>query len=109
MAPADAVALVELAEAALSKKKNRDKTQQQEQPQSIEAEQEFSTAEVTGQERERAAAGVSLTSCSGSRVKAAVVGLWTLTAEEANMVQRFDPSASDLDTIGFFIAKFVKH
>lgn len=33
-------------------------------------------------------------------------GAW-LTAEEAAMVQRFDPSA-DEDTIGFFIAKFMK-
>jgi len=30
-----------------------------------------------------------------------------LTDEESSLVQRFDPSA-DLDTIGFFIAKFEK-
>lgn len=30
-----------------------------------------------------------------------------LTEEEAALVQRFDPSA-ELDTIGFFVAKFVK-
>ncbi len=30
-----------------------------------------------------------------------------LSADEAALVQRFDPSAA-LDTIGFFIAKFVK-
>lgn len=30
-----------------------------------------------------------------------------LTSEQAALVQRFDP-CSDLDTIGFFIAKFCK-
>ncbi|KAF1326972.1 Methyltransferase nsun6, partial [Globisporangium splendens] len=31
-----------------------------------------------------------------------------LSAEEAALVQRFDPSNSDLDTMGFFCAKFTK-
>ncbi|GIL60725.1 hypothetical protein Vafri_15256 [Volvox africanus] len=31
-----------------------------------------------------------------------------LSAAEAALVQRFDPSDGDLDTIGFFVAKFVK-
>jgi hypothetical protein len=31
-----------------------------------------------------------------------------LTEAEAALVQRFDPSDPDLDTIGFFVAKFVK-
>ncbi len=31
-----------------------------------------------------------------------------LTEEEARLVQRFDPSDPQLDTIGFFVAKFVK-
>lgn len=31
-----------------------------------------------------------------------------LSEEEARLVQRFDPSDPQLDTIGFFVAKFVK-
>jgi hypothetical protein len=31
-----------------------------------------------------------------------------LTPQQAALVQRFDPGDDDMDTVGFFIAKFVK-
>jgi len=38
-----------------------------------------------------------------------IVETW-MSAEESQCVQRFDPvPSSSLDTIGFFIAKFIKH
>lgn len=37
-----------------------------------------------------------------------LTGQGLLTAEEAALVQRFDPGGGEDDTMGFFIAKLVK-
>lgn len=56
--------------------------------------------------RATAAAGGGGADCSSAPTGGAPSGAW-LSAEEAALVQRFDPAGVE-DTIGFFVAKFVK-
>jgi hypothetical protein len=116
MAPADPLTLRELAESALGSKGAGKEAQQDREKQQKEGAEARGCARAAAASKPGVAgepAAAAAASCKvclyDSGASSAAVGLWSLTAEEASMVQRFDPSAPNSDSIGFFIARFLKY